>query len=214
MRTRSGKIPGLIVVGVAIQIAAVTAPRAAEPEGLPPFAKVEAVIANHFAKLSRYASLPDAERRLVRGDLITRGMVTPIFPQLEQIGWTVADRDRILERILPDNDFLVAQLSTPKGQAFWRQIRDYPQGIDRLDRMRQMPHGETTVSTFINKMPNGYTWIQAMTSTEGGERLAHDIARYQAGADFNKPTERIYVEEDLIAALFQSYQAELAGKAQ
>ncbi len=64
---------------------------------------------------------------------------------MKKRGWIIEEQDAILNRILPDDDVVVRQLRTTKGQAFWQEIRRLPGGIDRLDRLARMPQGKANV---------------------------------------------------------------------
>lgn len=78
---------------------------AAEDEPLPPFGDVKKTVEQHFAEMPDYQP----------GDIVTQSEVQPLFAQLKQLGWTVADQKDILSRVPTSSDFLVRQLRTRQG---------------------------------------------------------------------------------------------------
>ena len=116
-------------------------------------------------------------------------------------GWVVDDPDAVLERVLADDDVVVRQLRTKKGRAFWQEIRHLPGGIDRLDRIARMPQGKANVRDLIQKIPNGSSWIEGLSTTRRGERTGTQLSQSRSGRDFNQPTGRIYTADALLEAL-------------
>lgn len=146
-------------------------------------------------------------------DLITREQAQRAFRGLEKLGWKVADRRAILERLLPTSDELVEKLTTSsQGRKFMRQIAVLPQGYDRVDRLRRIPRGERYLDDLI-KGPGGDELIQYFTESRGGEELGRMLGEVPGGADFNDPTGRIYTEQQLLAALATSHRRELKRRA-
>ncbi|MCG8584499.1 MAG: hypothetical protein MI757_07300 [Pirellulales bacterium] len=158
------------------------------------FAEVQQIVARHFSAIKGYQP----------GDLITRGQVADLFKQLELYGWKVADKNAILGQVLAESEFVARSLRTDQGKQFMRQIKGYPEGFDRLDRIARMPQGRGNVSQMI-KMPGGYEMIQAMTTTHRGKVLGQRLSNAPQGKDFNKPTGRIYNEAALVARLKVSF---------
>ncbi len=162
---------------------------------LPDFPLIEQTVVRHFKGLSTYQ--PDG--------LISRGDVQPIFKELETIGWKVAERKEILDRVLPDNDYIVKLLRTSRGKWFASKICKYPHGYDRFDRMARMPYGKNACLRLVHH-PKGYIMIRYMTEASGGQILGTYLSNCQTGRDFNKPTGRIYTVKALIAELKKSYE--------
>lgn len=135
------------------------------------------------------------------GDLISRSVVEQLFQRMAKKGWVVDDPDAVLERVLADDDVVVRQLRTKKGRAFWQEIRHLPGGIDRLDRIARMPQGKANVRDLIQKIPNGSSWIEGLTTTRRGERTGTQLSQSRSGRDFNQPTGRIYTADALLEAL-------------
>lgn len=142
------------------------------------------------------------------GDLITRKQVTELFELLEHAGWEVPEQQSVLNKVLSAGDFIARELlSTPKGRQFMRKIAGYKLGYDRLERMSQLPQGQMSVHDLIHKVPNGHTWIQAMTGTQRGKRLGDRLSNSRQGKDFNEPTGHLYTAKQLLEELQPQFQA-------
>jgi len=171
------------------------------PRPLPPFAVVRTTVEQVLGEIE--------DRK--PGDLILRAQVAPIFARLAKLGWTVADRQAILQRVPAEKDLLARQLLDSKqGIKFMRQISRYPLGYDRVDRINHLPLGKQTVHDLIHKV-GGAEMIRYMTEAKGGKALGGMLSRDPNGKDFNKPTGRIYTAEQLIKTLKES-QRELPGR--
>ena len=136
-----------------------------------------------------------------RDGVISRGQATHVMSQLMAKGWKIDNAKEVLERTLPDNDFLIRQLSDEAGKVFLKKIGDVEGSLDRLDRLARMPQGENNVNDLIRKVPNGYEWITSMSNTAHGRRMAERLEAAQGGQDFNEPTGRIYTVKALSSAL-------------
>lgn len=164
--------------------------------GLPSFAQIETTVQRQLAANPQYQ----------QGDLLSRGVVDPIFDLLSQLGWNVADRQAILSKLPADSDFVVNQLrSGPRGPQFMRQVARTPLGYDQLFRLAALPHGRHTIVDLI-RTPGGSDLIDYMATTSGGKRLGQMLS-HSRPADAHKPTGMIYTEEQLIDRLRESYQA-------
>ncbi len=168
----------------------------------PPFADVEKVIREQFKPTYKFH----------RGDLIVRSQVTAALKAIEAIGWSVPEQEKLMELVLPDSDFLVQQLKTPKGKQLYQQVAGLPGAIDMLDHLRHMKGGQKTFEVLVQKSRGTDKIIRDMVTTSGGRRLARDITKYENGKDFTKPTHRIYRVQELIAALHDVYQKEDISK--
>lgn len=142
------------------------------------------------------------------GDLLTAPKVDRVLAKLEKINWKVADAHEIVKLVLSDSDWMAERLSSGDGREFMRRIATMPGGYDRVDRLRNMPNGQYQVSDFIES-PGGYTMIEYMTTTQEGKNLGALVSEGVNGADFNKPTGRIYTERELLKRLRISYDAEV-----
>ncbi len=144
------------------------------------------------------------------GDLITRGDVEPVFKILHEQGWSVADRDQLLKLVLEDGSFLAKQLRSGPGLKFARGVAREQLVFDRLDRLSTMPGGERLIHDMI-RLPNGQSFM-ARQPTPGFTDLTILLPKQANGKtprdkDFNKPTGKIYTENDLVKALEKSWKA-------
>lgn len=173
------------------------------PAVLPPFDKVRQVVAKQFQREADYEP----------GDLIVRSQVRAIFVQLKAAGWDVPRQSQVVDQTLDDGDLLAQTLRSPEGRGLMRQIKRLPQGYDRLDRLTRMPHGEKNLAA-LARGPDGYKMIQYMTSSAGGKTLGASLAKGPQGADFNRPTGRIYTSDALLGRLQKVYPAAPKSPAQ
>ena len=168
---------------------------------LPKFEQVEKTVVGYFDRLKGYKS----------GEILSRGLVEPVFRDLERIGWKVAGRKAVLDDVLPDNNTLVKQLRTPAGKKFARQVAKVPQGYDRLYRLSLLPRGRQNVQNLIVG-PDGYLMIEYMTTTPEGKNLGGMLSRDPQGKKFNKPTKLIFTVDDLVERLKQEYAVATGAK--
>lgn len=154
------------------------------------------------AVLSYFQAQPDYQP----GDLITREEVAPLLTQIETMGLPLPNAKQILEKVPAKDSFLAKQLSTPQGRTFMRQIKVYPDGYDRLDRLSRLPRGQRIVRELI-RGPGGAKMIQYMTTAPGGINMGKMLSQAPDGKNFNSPTGRIYTADMLLARLKQSHAA-------
>lgn len=166
-------------------------------EELPPFKEVQATVARELAAKKGYR----------KGDLLSQSDVRRVLKAIEQLGWKVADGDKIVAAALPDNDFLVRTLRTPRGVWFMRKLSGTPHTYDRMDRLRRMPYGQRRIREFMAN-PGGYTMILYMARSPYGKTLGNYLSQTPTGKNFNQPTRRIYKGQDLVDRLQRSYAAE------
>ena len=159
------------------------------------FSEIQQIVQRHFAVIPDYQP----------GDLITQQAVQGAFKQLELYGWIVADQKLILGQVLGDGDFVARELRSKQGRQFMRQIKRYPGGFDRLDRIVAMPQGRNNVAQMV-KLPDGYKIIEAMTTTQRGKKLGERLSKARTGKNFNKPTGKIYTVDALITRLKLSFE--------
>ncbi|MDG2381168.1 MAG: hypothetical protein P8N76_05800 [Pirellulaceae bacterium] len=183
MYTTVSPILSAIVTGSLI-IGSLSAAEKASPSQRPHPEEVRAFVVNFFSTLSDYQP----------GDLITKPQVDKLLTAMLKDAWIVTDKDRqqLMNRILGNDAFLAKELNaTKRGRSFLKKIKSYPGGIDRLDKIAQMPRGKRDVHAMIYKIPNGDDWIKGMTTTAYGKRMGNSISRWQ-GDDFNKKTGKLY----------------------
>jgi hypothetical protein len=137
--------------------------------------------------------------------LITKEQVEPLLSGLVRMGFNLSDAKAILEKLPAGNEFLVAELYSPAGRKFMERIAKYPEAYDRLDRLSRLPHGRQIVHDLIYRA-GGEQMIQYLTTTSEKE-LSKMISNGTVGADFNKPTGRIYTVPMLLVQLQEQYRA-------
>jgi hypothetical protein len=138
------------------------------------------------------------------GDLISCSDVEAALDGVSDAGWEVADRGAILDRALPDNSFLVAELSARKGKKFMRRVAKEPGNYARLDRLASLPRGKAIVRDLV-RGKNGDEFVEYLATTKSGKNLGHMLGGSRQGVDLNKPTGRIYTAADLLGVLQAEY---------
>jgi hypothetical protein len=148
-----------------------------------------------------FASLPDYQA----GDLLSQSSIEGALRAVEAGGWNVPHARELVERGLPENSFLIRELSSPAGKKFMRRIARQPGAYARLDRLSTISGGQTVIRDLIRK-PGGDELVKYLASTKGGQNLGKKLAGARDGVDLNKPTGRIYTADDLLAELQRTYQ--------
>ena len=161
---------------------------------LPEFTAVRAAVDKYFATLRNYRP----------GDLISQSDWLTVAKELDRLGWKPSDAAQIRDAVLPDKSFLIQQSRSQEGRAFMRQIAQLPQGYDRLEHLSRLPYGEASITRLIDG-PDGYKLLDYMTTAPGGRELGKMLSVDEGGANFNKPTGRIYTVDALLQQLEQSY---------
>jgi hypothetical protein len=139
-----------------------------------------------------------------RNDLITGGDVTPIFHELEGLGWKNVSRSEVAKRLLDDNDFLARELRSPPGRTFMRRVAGYTLIYDRLDRISRMPGGHALIHDMI-RLPDGHRYAQ-FRPARGVPPMSDFLPKGASGKapqapDLEKPTGRIYTFGELLTHL-------------
>lgn len=166
-------------------------------EKLPAFKEVEKLIVARFGS-------DDHELT----DLITREQTEELFAEIEKLGWNIRDGKQILARIPSESEFFVRQLlGSKKGRSFMRDVAPMPLGYDRVDRISHLDRGHQFVRDMV-KGPYGYKFIEYLTETRYGKNMGRQLRDAPDGANFNKPTGRIYTAEQLLPILHEQYNAE------
>ena len=166
-----------------------------EKKPLPEFPQIEKAAAEYFAKLPDYQP----------GGVITRPEAEGFFASLETLGWNPDNRQEILAKVPPPDDFLVEELRTRSGKKFMGRIATYPEALDRLDRLSQLAYGKRHVKGLVNGR-GGDQWIKYITTDKRGIELSRSMSRAKNGADFDKPTGRVYTVQMLLDELEASHK--------
>jgi hypothetical protein len=184
-------VTGVVLILFATSLAAADAP-AARPE----FAKVAQAVADYFR------AQPDQ----LETDLVNQHQVRAALAAVAAAGWQVPGQEKIAGRALADNSFLVRELSTPDGKKFMRKLAQHSGTYSRLDRLSTLQNGQETIHSLIQKK-GGEDLVTYLATTSGGNNLGRMMSGTKGGVDLNKPTDRIYTADDLLAALKQAYDA-------
>ena len=143
-----------------------------------------------------FASQPGYQK----GDLVTRSQIEKVVAKLVSKGVKISDPGGVVKLGLPDDSFLVRELSTPSGKRFMRKIAPRPGAYSHLDRLSTIPRGQTLIRDLM-RTRDGDKMIEYLATTKGGKNMGDMMAQVRGGVDLNKPTGRIYTAEDLVAAL-------------
>jgi hypothetical protein len=115
-------------------------------------------------------------------------------------GVKISEPAKIVKLGLPDDSFLMRELSTPNGKHFMRRLGQHPGTYSYLDRLSTIPRGQTTIRDLM-RQKDGDKLIEYLATTKGGHNMGAMMAQARGGIDLNKPTGRIYTADDLIEAL-------------
>jgi len=168
---------------------------ASPPAKTPDFDKETHALETYFASQPGYQN----------GDLLRRSQIEGVLKSVAEAGWKINNSAEIVALGLPDNSFLVRELSTPRGKKFMRKVAAQPGGYAHLDRLSSIPSGEKMVRYLISK-PGGDEMITYMATTQSGHNLGKMMGGVRNGADLNKPTRRIYTADELLAVLQQLHE--------
>ena len=191
-----GILPSLVAL-LAISCG-LSASQAASRPALPPLSKVKQVIDHHFAEMPGYR----------RGDIIAKGDVQPLFAQLKQLGWVVADRQAIEKQLLADSHAVVTTLRTQSGRRFMRKVSGNGGIYDRLDRISRESGGKQLIRSLV-KLPDGERYAKSK-SARGVPGMLEFLPKKGSSksrkvADYDKPTGQIYTVDQLTQRLEESY---------
>jgi hypothetical protein len=173
-------------------------PRGADPQTTP------------YSQRAKVNARVLAAARLASGATSSAATPRGLFRRLEKLGWKVADRREMLDRVPADNELLVRELRTSAGRKFMRQMDRYPDAYDRLDRLTHMPQGTSTLKRLVAG-PDGYKLIEYLTTASGGREMGKMLSDTPRGRGFNRSTDRIYTQQLLMESLKRSYK-EAGGK--
>jgi hypothetical protein len=107
---------------------------------------------------------------------------------------------------------LVRQFGTPKGREFMRKISGKPENFAHLHRLAETANGARQVQDLM-KLPNGPDVLTALVSSPQGHDISRRIAAGPRTRNYDKPTGRIYTQQQLVARLRESYAKEVADRA-
>jgi hypothetical protein len=135
-----------------------------------------------------------------KGDLVTRSDIKKVLDKLGSKGMKIPDPDGIVKLGLPEDSFLVRELSTPGGKKFMRKIALQPGAYSHVDRLSTIPRGQSIIRDLI-RTKDGDKMIEYLATTKGGKNMSGMMGQTRGGVDLSKPTGRIYTADDLKSAL-------------
>lgn len=188
--TKNGKVLGRLLAAILALILPAGFAEAAPRMGAQEFGAVTRAVEAYFAAQPNYQP----------GDLITRSQIERVLLKLEDAGAPVPDAEKITERGLDDNSFIVRQLATSDGRKFMRKLARNSGTFAHLDRLSTISGGEQLIRDLIHDK-GGDKLIEYLATTKGGHKMGAMMAAVPSGGDLNKPTGRIYTVADLVAAL-------------
>jgi hypothetical protein len=201
MSHAAGRIRGSVLIGLILGLCATlflpVLSRAAEKKERPAFAEVDRQVRAHFLTIKGYQP----------GDLLTQSQVTPVVGVLANLGWKVPDQEQIMALVCEDKDPLVRHLGSPQGRKLMRSAGKDTAIYNRLHRLTMTEGGDAQLRDMM-KLPNGIEVAKTLTNDPRGKDIAKRLSRSPKAPDFNKPTGRIYTEDELLARLRTSYNAE------
>ena len=158
---------------------------------------VQEVVEDYFKTVPNYIS----------GDLITNQQIEPLIRLFDEAGWKIQNTELLLRRFIKTGSYLDQVMnSSPKGRVFFRQITSFKNGMDRVERMSVMKAGKSTIRQLVYEMPGGADYVKALATTKHGQKLGHIVRQSKNGQNFNKPTGKLYNEEQLIEHLEKLYK--------
>lgn len=193
-------VPTLVLAGLVCAWASPAMAGKNKAKAFPKFPVFAGAIEEHF----------DKQRDYRPGDIISQGDVKEVFRMLRGMDWVVADEDKVVADVLPDNDYMVRELRTKRGRVFMADLSKTPAAYDRLERFLRLPMSKRFFQGLL-KGPDGYKMFEYMVTAKGGKVLGEQLSNAPDGHDFNKPTGHIYTVDQLLVRLEKSYTAHLAA---
>lgn len=178
----------------AVLAAALCLESARAEEKIPAFDLIEKTVRASLAERSGYRA----------GDLLSRDQMDKAFQSLEKVGWKVATRAEIVALTPADSEPMPTALKTKQGQSLMRRLKGSADAYDRLDRLSQLPDGKQILRRLTTE-PGGEKLVEYML-TPGGAEMGRMLSKTKT-RDFSKPTGRIYIEKQFLAALKSAYDA-------
>jgi hypothetical protein len=157
---------------------------------VPPFSVVEAIVAKELAKKSGYQE----------GDLITRGDVAAVAPQLENLGFNVRAVSKGIEVLLPDDHPLAAAMRSPQGKSLAPQIKNLELALDRMDRLCHFPAGQDLIRK-VFAAPNALAVIEELCLPESVKGLAAKYPDEPACQVLDLPSGRAFTQRQYLEHL-------------
>jgi hypothetical protein len=167
---------------------------------LPPFEDVVRAVGTYFSGINGFR----------QGDLVNQSQVSQALQVVADLGWEVPDAADLIERALPESNFLVRQMSSESGRSFMRKVGAMPNGYGQLERLSDTHDGQKHI-TYLIEHKDGHLMLKYMTTTPGGRGLQRQMTNVPGGSKFDQPTNRIYKAEQLLAELKLLHTAHAAA---
>jgi len=182
---------GLLPNSVADQGAAPAAPAAEKQKSkVPPFSVVEDLVGRELAKKKNYKE----------GDLITRGDVAGVYPQLEKLGFNARQVSKNLEVLLPDDHMLAVLMRSPQGEALAPQIKNLELALDRMDRLCHFAEGQDLVRKLV-VAPNALAVVEQLCLPETVQGLSQKYPNEPACQVLDIPSGRAFTQRQYLEHL-------------
>lgn len=161
-----------------------------------------------FDLVEKTAKTTLAERQGYRaGDLLSRDQAKEAIDRIASAGWRVPDAEELIERVPSSRELMPQALATPGGRKLMRRLNGDWRAYDRLDRLSQLPDGRQILHRLTTE-PGGEKLLEYL-QTKGGVEMGRMLSKTNV-RNFNKPTEKIYTEDQFLAALKKSYEKAIA----
>lgn len=165
-------------------------PTEARKPKVPPFSVVEAIVVAKLAEKPGYQE----------GDLITRGDVAAVQPQLEKLGFNVRGVSKGIEVLLPDDHLLAATMRSAQGKSLAPQIKNLELALDRMDRLCHFPAGQDLVRQ-VFAAPNALAVIEELCLPESVKGLAAKYPDEPACQVLDLPSGRAFTQRQYLEHL-------------
>jgi len=183
----SGRSVWLLVAAFLLSMPQV---RAAPPSAkLPPFAVVQQLAEQHFAKRLNETT----------GDLITKSDVEPLVDELEKLGFPVRDKEQGIQVVLAEGHWLVRVLRTREGTTLMSQSRHLPAAYDRLERLSRFAEGREMVLKIVGS--GNAALVEWLCTPEAARELELRFANEPACRNFDVQSGHAYTAEQYLEHL-------------
>lgn len=130
------------------------------------------------------------------GDLITQSDVAPVLRRLEQLGFSIRQKQQGVEPLLPEGHPLVQLLRTPAGTKLMRRMQPYGVAYDRMERLLHFRAGQEIVMKIIETQ--NIEAVAALCTTETADRLEVQFVTEPSCRNFSSLSGRAYTLEQYL----------------
>lgn len=199
-RKRRAQVVTLFQIAVFLHLASVHLRAQSDPEP-PTWSQVTQIAVAELAQRKGYQA----------GDLLTFDDIEGVLVALAVSGWQPRDQQRILEDTLADSDALAQILRTEHGTRFMRKVSQDSLIFDRMDRVCRVSGGQRMLRD-ISRLPDGEK-LAKLHRPHGTPGFLDLLPKNASGKvrsirNYDKPTGRIYTQEQLLRRLQESYRGQ------